>query len=124
MNPQAAEIQRILHHKFPQIAEKKLQEEIASVGQILKFEAGEVIMDYGSYVRMVPLIIEGSIKVSREDEEVDKELLLYFLNAGDTCSMSFTCCMMDKKSAIRTEALEPTKLIGIPIKYVDAWMTK
>ena len=124
MNPQAAEIQRILHHKFPQIAEKKLQEEIASVGQILKFEAGEIIMDYGSYVRMVPLIIEGSIKVSREDEEVDKELLLYFLNAGDTCSMSFTCCMMDKKSAIRTEAIEPTKLIGIPIKYVDSWMTK
>jgi len=120
----AAEIQRILHQKFPQITEKKLQEEIASVGQILDFESGEVIMDYGSYVRMVPLIIEGSIKVSREDEEVGKELLLYFLNGGDTCSMSFTCCMMDKKSAIRTEALEPTKLIGIPIKYVDAWMTK
>jgi len=107
MNPQAAEIQRILHQKFPQIAEKHLQEEIAEFGKIIEFKAGEVIMDYGSYVRMVPLIIEGSIKVSREDEEVGKELLLYFLNGGDTCSMSFTCCMMDKKS-----------------EYVDAWMTK
>ena len=124
MSPQAAEIQRILHQKFPQIAEKHLQEEIAEFGKIIEFKAGEVIMDYGSYVRMVPLIIEGSIKVSREDEEVGKELLLYFLNGGDTCSMSFTCCMMDKKSAIRTEAIEPTKLIGIPIKYVDSWMTK
>jgi CRP/FNR family transcriptional regulator len=81
-------------------------------------------MDYGSYVRMVPLIIEGCIKVSREDEEFGKELLLYFLNAGDTCSMSFTCCMMDKKSAIRTEAVDKTRLIGIPIKYVDRWMSK
>lgn len=124
MNPQAAEIQRILHQKFPQIAEKNLQEEIAAVGKIMTFDAGEIVMDYGSYVRMVPLIIEGSIKVSREDEEVGKELLLYFLNAGDTCSMSFSCCMMDKKSAIRTETLEPTKLIGIPVKYVDMWMTK
>jgi len=124
MTTQAAEIQKILHQRFPQIAEKALQEEIAQIGKIIEFKAGEVIMDYGSYVRMVPLIIEGSIKVTREDEEVGKELLLYFLNAGDTCSMSFTCCMMDKKSAIRTVAMDDTKLIGIPVKQVDNWMGK
>lgn len=118
------EIQKILYQKFPQIAEKGLQEEIASVGHLMDFKAGEVIMDYGSYIRMVPLIIEGSIKVTREDDELGKELLLYFISAGDTCSMSFTCCMMNKKSAIRTEAMEKTKLIGIPIKYVDNWMGK
>lgn len=124
MTTQSAEIQKILHQRFPQIAEKALQEEIAQVGKIMEFKAGEVIMDYGSYVRMVPLIIAGSIKVTREDEEVGKELLLYFLNAGDTCSMSFTCCMMDKKSAIRTVAIDDTKLIGIPVKQVDSWMGK
>lgn len=117
-------IQKILHQNFPQIAEKGLQEEIATIGQLMDFEAGELIMDYGSYIRMVPLIVKGCIKVSREDSEEEKELLLYLLNAGDTCSMSFTCCMLDKKSAIRTEALEATTIIGIPIKYVDSWMTK
>ena len=124
VSPQAIEIQKILHQKFPQIAEKALREEITQVGKIMEFKAGEVILDYGSYVRMVPLIIEGSIKVTREDEEVGKELLLYFLNAGDTCSMSFTCCMMDKKSAIKTVAIDDTKLIGIPVKQVDTWMGK
>ena len=114
----------ILHKHFPQIAERALQDEIAEVGQLLHFKAGEIIMDYGSYVKLVPLIIEGSIKVTREDERDDREILLYFLSAGETCSMSFTCCMMDKQSAIRTEAVEDTTLIGIPIRYMDAWMAK
>ena len=38
--------------------------------------------------------------------------------------MSFTCCMMNKKSVIRTEAVEDTTIIGIPIRYMDIWMTK
>lgn len=118
------EILKLVRKNFPVIGEKSLQEEIAEVGILMHFSEGEVIMNYGSYVKMVPLIIKGSIKVSREDDLDGKELLLYFLNAGDTCSMSFTCCMTDKKSAIRTEAEEDSTIIGIPIKYVDQWMTK
>lgn len=38
--------------------------------------------------------------------------------------MSFSCCLMNKKSAIRTEAVETTILIGIPTQLVDNWMTK
>ena len=118
------QISQILHKKFPQLAELALQEEIAKVGQIMEFEPGETIMDYGSYVKLVPLIIEGSIKVSREDDQTGRELLLYILESGDTCSMSFTCCMMNKRSEIRTEALENTRIIAIPIQYVDRWMTQ
>lgn len=117
---------RILHlvqKKYPQVAEKALQEEIATVGKLMDFESDEIIMDYGSYVRFVPLILEGSIKVSREDEE-GNELFLYYLSPGETCSMSFTCCMMNKKSEIRTVAEEDTIVIAIPIRYMDLWMSK
>ncbi len=124
MNTNSITIQRILQEQFPQISDRRLQEEIAEVGKLMDFETGNIMLDYGSYIKMVPLIVKGSVKVSREDAIEGKELLLYFLNAGETCSMSFTCCMMDKKSAIRTEALEPTTIIGIPIKYVDEWMSK
>jgi CRP/FNR family transcriptional regulator len=116
-------ISNLLRQHYPHLAELDLQEEIARVGQLLHFSAGEVIMDVDNYIKLVPLVIEGSIKVVREDED-GKELFLYYLNSGDTCSMSFTCCMMDKKSSIRTVAEEPTTLIGIPIRYVDQWMTK
>ena len=112
-----------LRRHFPQIAEKELQEEIIQVGKIMRFQADQVIMDYGNFIRLVPLVIEGSIKVLREDES-GNEVFLYYLEKGETCSMSFTCCMMNKKSVIRTVAEEDTILIGIPIKYMDSWMTK
>jgi CRP/FNR family transcriptional regulator len=118
------EIQNLLHTNFSQIAEVGLQDEIARVGRVYTFPAGETIMDYGSYVRMVPLLISGTIKVMKTDEDEGREILLYYINSGETCSMSFTCCMMHKKSDIRTEAVDDTKLIGIPIQYVDQWMVK
>ncbi len=116
-------ILNLVREHFSQIAEVKLQEAIASVGKLYTFRGGEVIMDYGSYVRLVPMVINGSIKVSRESED-GNEIFLYYLNPGETCAMSFTCCMMNKKSDIRTTAEEDVELIGIPIKYIDEWMSK
>ena len=124
MHVTSQNIYRQIQAKFPMLSDHHLLEEIVEVGKLLHFEAGKKILDYGDYVKLVPLILEGSIKVTRADEIEDKELLLYFLNAGETCSMSFTCCMMDKKSAIKTETVEPSIVIGIPIKYVDLWMSK
>ncbi len=117
------EILSLIRQYYPQIAERQLQEEIAQVASVYHFKAGELIMDFGSYVKMMPLIIEGSIKVSREDGD-GNELLLYYLRPGETCTMSFTCCMMNKKSEIRTLAEDDTMLIGIPSKFTDTWMTK
>lgn len=117
------EIRSLLRRHYPQLAERQLQEDIAEVGNIMQFKAGELIMDFGAYVKLIPLIIEGSIKVSREDED-GNELFLYYLQPGETCSMSFTCCLMDKKSEIRTVAEENTTLIGIPTRYMDEWMTR
>lgn len=111
----------LVRRHYPQIAEIGLQEEIADVGQLMHAQSGEVLMDYGSYVKIIPLIIEGSIKVSREDE-TGREIFLYYLTPGETCTMTFSCCMMHKKSIIRTEAEEDTTLIAIPVKYMDEWM--
>lgn len=117
------EILGLIRKHYPQIAERALQEEIARVGKVMQFKEGDVLMDYGSYIKLVPIILEGSIKVSREDEE-GNELFLYYLQPGETCSMSFTCCMMNKKSEIRTIAEEDTTVIGIPNRYMDEWMSR
>jgi CRP/FNR family transcriptional regulator len=108
---------------FPQIAEAALQQSILDHGRLYTFQEGEVIMDIGQYVKIVPLVLKGLIKVSREDEE-GRELFLYYLHPGDSCTMSFTCCMMNKKSEIRTVAEEKTILLGVPIRFMDEWMTK
>ena len=121
MNP---EITKLVKSHFPMLAEPALQEAIATVGNIMEFKEGQVIMNFGSYVKAVPLLVKGSIRVVREDKEEDKEMLLYFLTAGETCSMSFSCCMADKQSDIRTTAEDDSTIIAIPIKYVNEWMSK
>lgn len=117
------QILQYIRQKYPQLSEPGLQEEIAENGRLMRFKTGDTLMDFGSYIRMVPLIIDGNIKVSREDED-GHELFLYYLNTGETCSMSFSCCMMNKKSDIRTIAEEDTLLIGLPIQQVDEWMSR
>ncbi|MDZ4681178.1 MAG: Crp/Fnr family transcriptional regulator [Saprospiraceae bacterium] len=117
------ELARLVQVNYPQLGEMNLKEEILTVGKALRFEEGEVMMDYGSYVRFVPLILEGSIKVTREGND-GTEILLYYIKAGESCTMSFTCCMLNKKSEIRTEAEEDTLVLGIPLKYIDEWMNR
>ncbi|MEM1218386.1 MAG: Crp/Fnr family transcriptional regulator [Bacteroidota bacterium] len=119
-----SDLPSLLKNHFPFFSEPALQDAIADHGQLLHFKAGEIIMDYGSYIKLMPLVIQGSIKVNREDEEDGKELFLYYLTAGDTCSMSFSCCLSHKQSIIRTEAMEDTTIIGIPVQYSETWLTQ
>lgn len=117
------EMLELLRQHYPQLAERGLQEEIVNIGKLLFFKAGETIMDYGSYVKLIPLVIQGSLKVIREGED-GQEVFLYYLEPGDACTMSFTCCLMNKKSQIRAVAEEDTLIIGIPVRQMDDWMTR
>lgn len=118
-----SELQALLHKNYAQLAERGIQEEITQVGKLFFFKAGELITDYGSYIKLIPLVVEGSIKVVREGDD-GRELFLYYLQPGEACTMSFTCCMMDKKSEIRVIAEEDTTFIGIPTRYMDEWMSR
>ena len=62
-------------------------------------------------------------RILREDKEGD-ELLLYFLEKGDTCAMTLSCCLGDKKSEIRAVSETKAKLIMIPIQKMEEWSTK
>jgi len=108
---------------FPGLADLALQKEIIEVSTPMHFKAGQTLLDYGEYVKFVPLVVSGSIKVLREDED-GHEILLYYLNEGETCAMSFTCCMMNRKSEIKTVAEEDIDILAIPLKYIDLWISK
>ena len=118
------EIIDLIDQAIPSITDHDLKLEISQVGKVMHFDEGDIILDYGSFITHVPLLVKGTVKVVREDEEEGKELLLYYLSSGDTCSMSFTCCMMSKKSDIRTTAEEDTTIIAVPIQFMDEWMRK
>jgi CRP/FNR family transcriptional regulator len=105
------------------IFEEELINEIAEVGTLKEVPAGEKIIEIGDYVKMMPLLLQGAIKIMREDKDGD-ELLLYFLERGDTCAMTLSCCLGQTKSEIRAVAERDTTLIMIPIDKMEEWTSK
>ncbi|WP_422360260.1 Crp/Fnr family transcriptional regulator [Reichenbachiella sp.] len=113
-----------MHKTLDHFAEKfesELVEEINHLGQVRRYKAGKVLIDFGSNVTDIPLVLSGAIKVVREDRQ-GRELFLYFLGGGDTCAMSLTCCMNQKKSEIKAIVEEDAEVIMIPLHYMDGWM--
>ncbi|MGO3181671.1 MAG: Crp/Fnr family transcriptional regulator [Aequorivita sp.] len=112
-----------LKDNFSHLFEDALLEEINSVGILKEVKEGDKLIEIGDYVRSMPLLVSGAIKILREDDNGD-ELLLYFLERGDTCAMTLTCCLGQKKSEIRAIAELDTTLIMVPIQKMEEWMGK
>ncbi|MDO1449256.1 Crp/Fnr family transcriptional regulator [Rhodocytophaga aerolata] len=105
---------------LPSITDPNLLEAIIKHGKIYELEAGESLIEPGQYIKMVPLILQGSIKVMRMDPD-GRELFLYYLDAGDSCAVTLTCCSGLQKSDIKAVAEEKTKVIGIPFGLHESW---
>ncbi|SHG74115.1 Crp/Fnr family transcriptional regulator [Flagellimonas flava] len=103
--------------------ERSLIEEIADIGTWMEVPAGETLMDIGNYIRQIPLLISGVIKVLREDEDSD-ELLLYYLEQGETCSVTMSCCLGQSKSEIRAVTETDATIVMVPVQKMEEWMAK
>ncbi|UJH68767.1 Crp/Fnr family transcriptional regulator [Allomuricauda sp. SCSIO 65647] len=112
-----------LKESFHHLFELPLLDEIEEVGVPLQFQEGQKIMEIGEYIKGMPLLISGVIKILREDDEGD-ELLLYYLERGDTCSMTMACCLGDTKSEIRAIAETDVSLVMVPIRKMEEWISK
>lgn len=112
-----------LHDKFGKIFEVGLLKELADFGTYMDVEEGFVLMRPGGYIRSVPIILSGSVKIVRSDSE-GKEALLYYLGEKDSCAMSLTCCLNSRQSEITAIADSQTQLISVPVSKIDEWMTK
>lgn len=100
--------------------ERALIQEINEVASFLEVPAGTDLIKPGQYIKSMPLLLEGSIKILRPDDEGD-ELLLYHLERGDTCAMTMTCCMGSTKSEIHAVTETPVKLLMIPVNKMEEW---
>ena len=112
-----------LHEVLGSQFEYKLIEELTEVGQHKVASVGSYLIRPGEYIRSVPIIIKGSVKILRPDSE-GREALLYYLGGMDTCALSLTCCLNGKRSEITAVVEEETELIAIPVEKVDEWMCR
>lgn len=103
--------------------EAELINEICSIGRVATFKPDTVILDIGDEIEFLPILLSGSAKVFTEDDD-GKELLLYYLESGDTCATTLGCCSRNNRSNIRVVNEEEIELLMIPTDKFDEWMAK
>jgi CRP/FNR family transcriptional regulator len=113
-------LENILPTHLSFFAEKDLKEQILKLAKIAQFPENETLLKPGQYIKVLPFVLSGSIKVIREDEE-GNELLLYYIRTGESCAMSLSAYLNHHKCNIKAITTEPSEVMLIPTQYIDDW---
>ena len=81
------------------------------------FEEGDVILQENAHIRSIPIVTSGSIRVMRSEGD-EKEILLYYIKAGESCIMSFLGGLHNNTSKVRAVAEEKTDILFVPVTKV------
>ena len=98
-----------------------LNKEVYQTGQIRSFPAGSVILNINAYIRSIPIVLTGSIKVMQTDEN-GQEILLYYIKPGESCIMSFLAGIHNDTSKIKAIVEEDAEILLIPVDKASAWI--
>lgn len=105
---------------------KKSQEfihELLEYGSIVDIKAGASLIEPGEYIKVIPFLMDGLIKIYREDSE-GNEILLYYIKNGESCVISITSSLKDEKSSIKAHVEEDSKILVVPIDKFEYLLNK
>lgn len=100
----------------PELVEKLTHHSI-----VKEFKAGTVILDESNHIRSIPIVTKGSMKVIRTEED-GREILLYYIKAGESCIMSFLGGLHNETSKVRAEVEEDSQILFLPIEKVNLFI--
>ncbi|MBT8259566.1 MAG: Crp/Fnr family transcriptional regulator [Bacteroidia bacterium] len=113
----------LLNSCYGTIFEKGLIQEIEEVSLSRVVEKGDLLIDIDDELTHVPLIVDGIVKIIRRDRHGD-ELVLYYLESGHTCAISFVNCINQNRSIFKGYVEERVTAVMIPVDYIDEWLRK
>lgn len=97
-----------------------LLEEIANYGLIKEVPAGVEVLKEGQYIKAIPIVLEGLVKVFTRAEE--KELLLYYIGPAQSCIMSFSAGLSNTPSRIFAFTEDASALLLLPSDKLGKWI--
>lgn len=109
-----------LKTRFPSFS-KALLEELEKNAVYKSFAAGDVIIRTGQYIRNTVLVMNGRIKIYREDDD-GGEFFMYYLQPGQACAISMICATKSETSQIMAKVVEDAELLMVPLPLMDKWM--
>ena len=98
----------------------ELISEIASVAIFKEIPSGSTILREGQYIKVIPIVTQGLIKVFSRHE--DKDLLLYYIQPHESCIMSFSASLKNEPSRVYAITEEDTSAILLPVEKIDQWI--
>ena len=112
------EINDILKLQLSFFREPELKK-VLSECSLVEVPEGAMILNEGSYVKTIPILLSGLAKVVKQDEE--KEILLYNIYPLESCIMSISCSLNQEKSRVKALAEQPSTALLIPAQYIADW---
>lgn len=107
----------VLRTVFPGFDQSELVAWMVEHGILLEAEADTRLMQTGGNIRHIPLVLRGSVKVTREDEE-GREIFLYYILPGETCAMTLSACYKGVASKINARTQEASTLVLLPAAHI------
>jgi CRP/FNR family transcriptional regulator len=98
----------------------QLTTEIINYSNVAEVPKNTEVMHEGQYVKAIPIVTKGLIKVFTRHE--DKELLLYYIKPGESCIMSFDACLKNTPSKVFASSEENSTVLLLPTEHVFRWM--
>ncbi|MES2060323.1 MAG: Crp/Fnr family transcriptional regulator [Bacteroidota bacterium] len=98
-----------------------LEEELRANSQLKTLPAETVMMQSNSYIRSIPVVLSGSMRVIREDED-GREILLYYIKPGESCIMSFLAGIHEDTSKVKLVVEEDSEVLMLPIAKASEWI--
>lgn len=100
----------------PELIEKLYQNSIHKT-----YKTGQIILNENSHIRSIPIVMKGSIKVIRTEED-GREILLYYIKAGESCIMSFLGGLHEETSKVKAEIEEDAEILFLPMNKVSLFI--
>ena len=123
METQESVIREKFHSIYSEVFEEELIDEIMKVSYLDKIKSGNLLIDIGDDMFYIPLLIEGVVKIIRQDK-YGEEIVLYFLEPGESCAISFANCINKRKSIFKGIIEKDIEAVFLPVESIDDWLVK
>lgn len=100
-------------------ASPQIRAKLMEYGTLKQFVSGETILKENSYIKSIPIVISGTVGVIRTEED-GREIMLYYIKAGESCIMSFLGGMHDEMSKVKAVAEDNTSILFIPVDKINS----
>jgi CRP/FNR family transcriptional regulator len=111
------DLQQIAEFKTsPELVEKLQQYSIRK-----EYEAGDIILNENAHIRSIPIVTKGTLKVIRTEED-GREILLYYIKAGESCIMSFLGGLHNETSKVKAEVEDDAEILFLPVDKVSLFI--